>query len=124
MAKLQTIPITEQTTLKDLEKTYIDLDTQITLLEGQKTWLKDQIVCRMEKKEITKDDLMQLVYQTRTKIDDKILKAGVSQRVWSRIVKEVIDKDLLEAAAGLGEVPEEVMEKAVTKTQIKVLRIN
>lgn len=124
MAKLQTISINEQTTLKDLEKTYIDLDTQITLLEGQKSYLKDQIVCRMEKKEITKDELVQLVYQERTNIDESILKAALSQKTWSRIVKEVVDKKLLEASIEIGDIKPEIVEAAVTKKEIKVLRIN
>ena len=114
----------KETSLEELEKTFINLDTQIELLKGQKEWLKDCIISRFEKKGIKKDNMVQLVIQERVSLDDLALKTALSVSQWNKIKREIVDKDKLEAAVKMGEIKEEVAEKATTRKEIKILRIN
>jgi len=117
-------PKKQTKTLEELENTYLDLDTQIELLKGQKEWLKDCIILRFEDRGITKDNGISLVVQERVTLDDLAIKAALSVPQWNKIKRELVDKDKLEAAIKMGEIDEELAEKATKRTEVKFLRIN
>ena len=113
-----------EVSLETMETTFIDLDQQIKMLKGQQEFLKSGIIERFEGLGIKKYQRLQLVVQERVTLDDLAIKAALSVPLWNKVKRELVDRDKLEAAIKMGEIDEELAEKATKRTEVKFLRIN
>lgn len=112
-----------KTKVVDLETTYVNLVNQINLLESQREFLKVSIIEKFEEAGKSRGDKLLLVIQERTTIDDLALKAALPVPLWNKIRADKVDKEKLEAAIKMGEIKEELAERAISRKKVKALRI-